>query len=47
MAVIYQNQGNLNKAEKLHLYSLKIKIEKFGLNHIYLAETYNNLATIY
>ena len=47
LGFLYDNVGNLPKAEDFHLKSLKIRQNLFGENHSNVAGSYNNLGSLY
>ena len=44
---LYDNMGNLPKAEEFYLKSLKIYQNLFGENHSSVATSFNNLGILY
>ena len=47
LGLLYDNMGNLQKAEEFYLKSFKIYENLFGENHSDVATSYNNLGSLY
>ena len=44
---VYQDLGELERAEEYHIVAMEIQKEKLGPQHVRLATTYSNLGIVY
>ena len=47
LALLYDAMGHKSEALKLHEETLQIRIKVLGVDHLLVAETYNNLGLLY